>query len=232
MNAYVIITGVIAAVILSVNLAAGNDVKVMKSKLINLPEPITGDTVSLEESLKARRSVRDFASDILDIKTISKLLWAAQGMTANDGRRTAPSAGALYPLEVYLVVGKIKGLDFGIFRYLPEGHRLAEISEGEHIDNLVDSVFSQRWIDDAAAIIVITSVYERVTRKYGERGIRYAHIEAGCAAQNVSLQATALGLGTTVVGAFDDSRISRILKLGKGESPLVILPIGRPAKAN
>jgi len=203
--------------------------KVMGKIHISLPKPALAGPLSLEESIERRRSIRDFADDSLNLEQISQLLWAAQGITGSGGLRAVPSAGALYPLEIYLLVGRVRNIDPGLYRFVPSGQRLLLLSKRPVFDELVDSVVFQNWVDDAAVALIITAVYERVTRKYGERGVRYAHLEAGCAVQNIYLQTVSLGLGTTVIGAFDDYRISKLLGLPKGENPLAILPIGRPA---
>ncbi len=205
---------------------AGGD---MEKNHISLPIPATIGSITLEESIARRRSIRKFSDDSLSLSQISQLLWAAQGITNAEGLRTAPSAGALYPLEIYLLAEKVAGLQKGLYRYIPIGHKLLWLSQPDAFRELADSVAYQQWVGNAAAALAITAVYERVTRKYGERGVRYAHIEVGCAVQSLYLQAVSLGLGTTVIGAFEDQEISRLLALQKGEHPLAILPFGKPA---
>lgn len=194
---------------------------------VTLPEPRTRSEVSLEETLLRRRSVREYADTPLTLQEVSQLLWAAQGKTAPWGGRTAPSAGALYPLEVYLVVGLVEGLVPGVYRYSPEGHHLAGVKEGDVRRELARAAVDQAWVEDAAVDIVIGAVYERTTGKYGDRGIRYVHIEAGHAAQNVYLQATALDLGAVTVGAFHDDWVVESVGMGEDEEPLYIIPVGK-----
>ena len=194
---------------------------------VTLPEPRTESEISLEETLLRRRSIREYADTPLTLQEVSQLLWAAQGETAAWGGRTAPSAGALYPLEVYLVVGLVEGLAPGVYKYSPEGHRLARIKEGDVRSELARAAVDQAWVKDGAVDIVIGAVYERTTGKYGDRGVRYVYMEAGHAAQNVYLQATALDLGTVTVGAFFDGRVAEIVAMGQGEEPLYIIPVGK-----
>ncbi len=192
-----------------------------------LPEPTYDSDVSLEESLVKRRSVRDYTGEPLRLEDVSQLLWAAQGVTADWGGRTAPSAGALYPLEVYVVVGNIKGLAAGVYRYDPKRHEVIMIAKGEIRSQLASAALEQDSVRDGAIDLVFTAVYKRTTRKYGARGIQYVHMEIGHAAQNVCLQATAMGLGAVTIGAFYDDKVSRLLNLPKDEKPLYIISVGR-----
>jgi len=195
---------------------------------ISLPAPRLGSDFSLERALHERRSIREFAKAPLTLEEVSQLLWAAQGITSRDGLRTAPSAGALYPLELYLVVGAVTHLDPGVYKYLPDGHKLMKVMAGDLRHQLATAALGQGSVADAAAALVFTAVEKRTTRKYGSRGMRYVHIETGHAAQNVFLQATALGLAAVVVGAFDDDRVGEVLNLPQGETPLYLMPVGRP----
>jgi SagB-type dehydrogenase family enzyme len=156
-----------------------------------------------------------------------QLLWAAQGVTSAEGFRTAPSAGALYPLYLCLLAGSVKNLDPGVYRYDPAAHVLTGILMEDRREALARAALGQQSISSAAAVLVMTAVYEKTTTKYGERGIRYVHMDSGHAAQNVCLQTYALGLATVPIGAFDDRAVSRILELARHEHPLYILPIGR-----
>lgn len=196
---------------------------------IRLPEPELRGKVSVEEALQQRRSVRRYKDKPLTLAEVSQLLWAAQGITnENGGRRTAPSAGALYPLEVYLVAGNVTGLAAGVYRYSPRDHELVKLADGDRRAQLSKAALGQDPVRRGAIDIVFSAVYERVTRKYGRRGVRYVHMEAGHAAQNVYLQAVSLGLGTVVIGAFDDNAVKRIVKMpDKRERPLYIMPVGR-----
>jgi SagB-type dehydrogenase family enzyme len=196
---------------------------------LSLPGARRQGPLSVEGALWARRSVREFSAGPLALDEVAQLLWAAQGISERDpwGLRTAPSAGALYPLEVVLVAGTVSDLAPGLYRYLPRGHGLRPVIEGERRAGLARAALDQAWIAEAACILVLAAVYRRTTGKYGGRGERYVHMEAGHAAQNIYLQARALGLGTTVVGAFDDGEVRRIVALERDEEPLAILPVGR-----
>ena len=191
----------------------------MKTK-IKLPKPRYESDTSIEEALSKRKSTRNYKGN-LTMKEISQLLWAAQGITST---RTAPSAGATYPLEIYLVVGDVDDLGKGVYTYLPQEHSLMKILDGDIRKELADACLGQVFIEEAAVDIVFTAVYERTTRRYGERGIRYVHMEVGHAAQNVYLQAVSLKLGTVVVGAFYDERVKEIMEIEK--EPLYIMPVG------
>jgi SagB-type dehydrogenase family enzyme len=183
------------------------------------------------EALRDRQSVRDFRDRPIPLAATGQLLWAAQG-TNRPGRRTAPSAGALYPLTVYLVAGSVGDLAPGVYRYLPIGHRLERTARGDARVRLAEAAMGQPWVRQAPAVLVITADYARATGKYGDRGRRYVHMEVGHAAQNVYLQAEALGLGTVMVGSFGDRAVSRVLGLAEDQTPLAILPVGRPKRGD
>jgi len=197
------------------------------SEKIKLPEPCNTSNTSVETALSQRRSIRAYSRDKLTIEEVSQLLWSAQGITAPWGGRTAPSAGALYPLELYLVVGDVEGIDKGVYRYRSGKHELEKVTDGDIRAELADAALGQECVRDAAIDIVFTAVYERTTRKYGERGIRYAHMEAGHAAQNVYLQAVSLDIGTVVIGAFNDLEVAKIVNVSEQGNPLYIMPVGR-----
>lgn len=194
---------------------------------IALPAPRLVGKQSLESTLDTRRSIRDYSRAPLSLQEVSQLLWAAQGVTEPDGGRTAPSAGALYPLEVYLVAGNVSSLDAGVYHYRPHDHTIAVQSEGDMRARLARAALRQECVHDAAAVLVFAAVYARTKGKYGERGTRYVHMEVGHAAQNVCLQATALGLGAVTVGAFDDDAVRRELKLPSVEKVLYLVPVGK-----
>jgi SagB-type dehydrogenase family enzyme len=196
--------------------ACGNDMENM-----NLPKPKTKGNVSVEEAIARRRSVRSYDAGQISSKDVAQLLWACQGVTdTRGGLRAAPSAGALYPLEVYIAK------DDGIFRYLCETHALEKISDKDVRADLAEAAYGQRFVADAPICIIIAAVYERVTARYGERGVRYTDMEAGHAAQNVALQAVALGLDSVPIGAFNDEAVAQIIRLPKEARPLYILPVG------
>jgi len=193
---------------------------------IALPSPSVTGKHSLESLLQQRRSVREYPDLALTLAQVGQMLWAAQGITHGDGYRTAPSAGALYPLELYIVAGHVTGLSKGIYHYQPTGHTLIKIVDGDVRAQLADAALSQSSIEQAAAVIVFTAVYARTERKYGERAERYVHIEVGHAAENLFLQAESLGLATVVVGAFHDEAVSKVLHLPDDHAPLLLMPIG------
>ena len=194
---------------------------------LDLPQPQIEGEVSLEETLQMRRSVREYADAPLALDEVSQLLWAAQGITSDWGGRTAPSAGALYPLEVYLVAGNVEDLEPGVFRYDPSAHRLLKAKGGDVRAELCEVSLGQEAVRNGAIDIVIAAVYERTEVKYGDRAARYVHMEAGHAAQNIYLQAAALELGTVTIGAFSDDAVARVLDLPEDEAPLYVIPVGR-----
>jgi SagB-type dehydrogenase family enzyme len=194
---------------------------------VKLPDPgLTGD-VSLEEALATRRSIREYSQLPLSLEELSQMLWAAQGITSDTGARTAPSAGGLYPLEVYVAVGRVNNLSPGIYRYQPKGHELISIKEGDFRGDLAGAALDQSWVKEAAIDVIISFASNRITPKYGDRGIRYAHLEAGHAAQNLCLQTTVLDLGAVTIGAFDDEKVKELLGIPKEETPLYIIPVGK-----
>jgi SagB-type dehydrogenase family enzyme len=193
-----------------------------------LPEPRRDSAYPLERALAERRSVREFRDSPLRLAELSQLVWAAQGQVTRSGHRTAPSAGALYPLELFVVAGNVQDLAAGVYLYQPSPHRLALVAEGDRRKQLVGAALGQHWIGEAPAILVIAAIERRTTGKYGARGVRYVHLEAGHAAQNALLQAVALGLGATVVGAFSDAEVKTAAALGDDEQPLYLIPVGRP----
>jgi SagB-type dehydrogenase family enzyme len=214
--------------LLALVLCMGGVAMASGNREVALPRPRLDGDVALERALALRRSVRAFAPEPLPLSTVSQLLWAAQGITDPAGLRTAPSAGALYPLEVYLVAGAVSGIGAGVYRYEAQQHRLLLESEGDLRADVAEAARHQEWVAGAPAIILLAAVYERSAGKYAERAPRYVHMEVGHAAQNVYLQAAALGLGTTLVGAFRDEELARVLALPGDTKPLGLLPVGKP----
>lgn len=194
---------------------------------IALPEPAATGSNSLEQLIAQRRSVRDFQNTTLALADIGQLLWSAQGITDTRDLRAAPSAGALYPLELYVVAGRVEGLAQGVYHYDTVSHRLVKTAQGDVRAALTQAALSQDWMQDAAAVVVFTADYARTMRKYGNRGRRYVHIETGHAAENLFLQAESLGLATVVVGAFHDDEVARVLRLPDELKPLLLMPVGR-----
>lgn len=195
-----------------------------EDNVIQLPAPLLHGGMSLEETLAKRESTRNFTSKPLTPSEISQVLWAAQGITRTWGGRAAPSAGALYPLEVYLVLRE------GLFHYIPRTHQLIRVSDQNLIGDLSAAALGQECVRESPAIIVITAVYERIERKYGRRGERYVKIEAGHAAQNIHLQAVSLRLGSVPVGAFNDDQVRKVLNLPINHEPLYLIPLGHIKK--
>lgn len=195
---------------------------------MKLPAANREGKVSLEKAIFERRSVREFRDAPLTLAEVTQLLWAAQGTTSPSGFRTVPSAGALYPLEIFVLAGKVDGLSPGVYRYAPKNHELTLTREGDRRADLCAAALNQASIRMAPAVLVISAVYGRTTGKYGERGIRYVHMESGNASQNISLEAVSLGLGTVVIGAFDDNAVKSVVGMGE-EEPLLIMPVGRPS---
>jgi SagB-type dehydrogenase family enzyme len=204
-----------------------------KGESIFLTEPRHFGDVSLEQAIYERKSIRSFKDSSLRFDQLSQLLWAASGKTI-DGitgpSRSAPSAGGLYPLELFAVIGKVKGLKPGMYRYSWKDHSVRLEKEGDLRAELARAALNQLFIQDAPLIIVITAVYERTARKYGRRGTsRYVYMDAGHAAQNIFLQTVALGLGTVTVGAFMDHEVKKLLNV-RDEDPILIMPIGWPSR--
>jgi len=194
---------------------------------IILPEPRFQSQVSIEEAILGRRSVREYREEPLTLQEVSQLLWSAQGITDPQlGRRAAPSAGALYPLTVYLT-GQIEGLAPGLYQYNPYNHSLIKVGERDLRRELMEAALGQPWVGRAPVNIIFTGNYDILARRYGERAPRYLYMEVGHAAQNVFLQAESLNLGTVVVGAFVPEKVRRALLLPAEEEPLYIMPVGR-----
>ncbi len=195
---------------------------------IILPAPETKGKISVEEAISRRSSVRDYRDEPISLEQLSQLLWAAQGITHGDSLRAAPSAGATYPLELFVLAGSVEGLKSGVYRYDVSSHSLHLHLEEDHRHELTDmSSFHQDFIAQVPLDIVICAVYERTTDLYGERGVRYVHMDTGHAAENIALQAVALGLDTVMVGAFDDDSVIKVLRLPDDIKPLYIIPIGK-----
>ena len=194
---------------------------------IPLPPPRLDGAIPVETALAQRRSVRTFADRALRREHLGQLLWAAQGITGTRWpMRTAPSAGGLYPLEVYAIVGQVEGLEAGIYRYRPSAHELTILQTGDQRRAMVDAALGQGWMARAPVTVVIAGVIARTAAKYGSRAERYVCMEAGHAAQNIYLQAQADGLGTTAVGAFRDAAVRALIGMPAGEVPLYLMPVG------
>ncbi len=184
--------------------------------------------IGLTDALKQRRTKRDFTAGCrITLEEISSLLWAAQGVTSSEGFRTAPSAGALYPLELIVISGNVGSLAPGLYRYHPAENRLSPRATGDLRGPVADAAYGQSWMAECAAVIAVCGVVDRVSRKYGSRGERYTLLEAGHAGQNIMLMGEALGLKCGIIGAFDDERLHRLLSLAPDERAITLFPIGR-----
>lgn len=203
----------------------------MGNSQINLPPPSQTGSLSLEEAIAKRRSVRDFLPQSISQPQLSQILWAAQGISnSGGGYRTIPSAGATYPLELFVVCGLngVEGLADGIYHYRLDSHSLVLHHSGDVKLPLARAALDQEFIYQAPVDIVICALYERTLKRYGARGERYVHMEIGHAGQNIYLQAAALGLATVAIGAFDDEQVRQVLRLDKPFKPLYIMPMGKP----
>lgn len=210
----------IATLIIS-SLFCINLVEAKMNQIITLPKPILDKSISVDEAITHRRSIRQFSSKPLTLAQIAKLLWAAQGITdTKQDFRAAPSAGALYPLELYLLNNA------GVWHYLVKQHALELLSTKDLRTELPAAAYGQNFIAKAPIVIVITAIYARETVKYGERGIRFSNMEAGHAAENIELEAINLGLVSIPVGGFKDEAVHQLLNLPKDAMPLYLIPIG------
>lgn len=206
--------------------ACGQEGRRLEGKTVELPEQKEKGEMSVEEAISKRRSRRSFKEDAITLEDVSQILWAAQGVTDRKrGFRAAPSAGATYPLEVYLIVGNVKGLEAGLYRYEPQKHGLVLVKKGDLRREVCAAALGQGMLKDAPATVAIAAVYERTSRRYGRRAVRYVHMEVGHVGENIYLQCEALGLGTCAVGAFHDERLKKVL--GIDEEPLYLMPIGK-----
>ena len=211
----------------------------MGQTIIKLPSPQLKGKVSLEETILRRRAVRRYRREPLDLPQLGQILWSAQGITGTRGFRAAPSAGATYPLEIFVVVGKQgviaseakqtpEELQAGIYHYEADSHSLSLHKAADLRPDLARATLDQEFIIDAPVDIVICALYHRTSYRYGRRGERYVHIEVGHAGENIHLQAVALGLATVEVGAFHDDEVRTVLSVDEQIKPLYIMPVGKP----
>jgi SagB-type dehydrogenase family enzyme len=200
-----------------------------ESPRIKLPEP-TYRGMTIEEAIQKRRSVRNYSPDPLSLVQLSQLLFAAQGITGKmygQPLRTAPSAGALYPFETYLIVNNVKGLAPGVYHYAVLSHELEIVKQGDFKKEITDAGLKQEMLGEADVTFVLAAIFDRVRHKYGERGIRYVYMEAGHISQNISLQAVSLGLGSVTVGAFFDKKVNQLLGIdGHREAAVYLHAVG------
>ncbi|MFO8062295.1 MAG: SagB/ThcOx family dehydrogenase [bacterium] len=229
----------VIAIIMAVGVimcAGESDIDYEVIKTVKLPQPETGEGISLSEALLNRQSVRNYLEKSMTLKEVSQLLWAGYGINRKNTRipqlrggfRTAPSAGALYPLELYLVVFNVDGLEEGLYHYNPADHSLELLKGGNLKNKLFEAALSQNAVKRSAACIVYSAVYSRTTGKYSDRGEeRYVPMDLGHSGQNVYLQAVALNIGTVAIGAFDDVKLAEVINLSDSETPLYIMPLGK-----
>ena len=214
---------------LSLNKANAIDNKQKIRTIMKLPNAKTRGTLSLEQVVFERRTTRSYASKTLSLEQLAQLLWAAQGITGKKGNfRAAPSAGALYPMDVYVVIGKngVVKIEAGVYHYEAQRHLLSQVIKKDLRNDVAKAALSQMWIARAPVSFIITAEYNRMGVKYGSRGERYAMIEAGHICQNLFLQAEALKLKAGIVGAFHDKKLNKILDLPRAHEPLLIMPAG------
>ncbi|MBL7208650.1 MAG: SagB/ThcOx family dehydrogenase [Dehalococcoidia bacterium] len=197
---------------------------------IKLPPPSHKGKKSIEETISKRRSIRRFRSQPLSLPQLSQILWSAQGATGTGGHRAAPSAGATYPLEVFVVVGEqtVESLKAGIYHYEVDTHSINLHRKGDLREKLAEAALGQSFIATCPVDMVVCALHSRTAYRYGKRGERYVHMEVGHVGQNVSLQAIALGLATVMVGAFEDEEVRKVLKVDEQFKPLYIIPVGKP----
>lgn len=201
----------------------------MEETTIKLPPPSRSGKISVEDAISRRRSVRRFKSQPLSLPQLSQILWSAQGITSTGGHRTAPSAGATYPLEIFAVVGEqtVENLKASIYHYEIGIHSLSLHSEGDLRQKLAEAALTQGFVATCPVDIVVCALFSRTAYRYGRRAERYIHIEVGHVGQNISLQAVALGMATVMVGAFEDEEVRKVLKLDDQIKPLYIISIGK-----
>ena len=197
---------------------------------IKLPSPSLKGKTTVEEAISKRRSVRRFRAQPLSLLQLSQILWSAQGITSASGHRAAPSAGATYPLEVFVLVGEqtVESLKAGIYHYEVDSHSLSLHLKGDLRQELAEAALGQGFVASCPVDVVVCALFPRTAYRYGRRGERYVHVEVGHVGQNVSLQAMALGLATVMVGAFDDEDVRKVLKADEQFKPLYIIPVGKP----
>lgn len=199
----------------------------VKGAEVALSKPAVTGRMSLEEALASRRSTREFTSEPVNAKDIAQLFWAAQGVIGSRGKRTAPSAGALYPLSLFLVAGNVKGLSSGVYLYKPGKHEIVKIKGGDLRRKLAAAAGGQRCVVAAPVSFVVAVNYHRMDL-YDRNGKRFADMEVGHAAQNLLLEAVALGLGAVPVGIADETKAGKVIDAPGEFSATYIIPVGHP----
>lgn len=200
--------------------------------IVNLPQIEIARNMSVDQAIQNRRSVRRFSATPLTLKDVSQLLWAAQGITDFERNfRTTPSAGGVFPMEIYLVAGDdgVQELDAGIYHYNPFNHTLEMIVRGDMRYNLSQAAHQQKWVNDAPISLIITGNYLKMQDRYSDKNLstRFVDMEAGHIGENIYLEAVSRGLGTVAIGSFYDDQMINLLKLPANETPIYIYPIGK-----
>jgi len=199
-----------------------------ENTIIQLPDRNHDSGITLVEAIDQRRSVRLFTEDSITLPELAWILYSAQGITSERGFRAAPSAGATYPLSIFVIAENVDSLEPGIYRFYPHDNYLMTVKTGNYLHDLAHAALGQRCISSAPVVIAIAAEYSITTSVYGDRGIMYVHMEAGHVSQNIYLQCTALELGTVAIGAFTDNAVAEVLSLEEFETPLYIMPVGKP----
>ena len=199
---------------------------------ISLPEPDSRGGAPLWEVLSTRRSVREFKNQPVSAQQVSQLLWASQGITAEQFGykfRTTPSAGALYPVETYLVINNVEEIPQGVYHYAVEDHRLEQIKKGDYRVTVARAALDQKVAYEAGLVFIWTAIYARCKWKYKQRAYRYIYLDAGHIAQGVALASVALGLGSCQIGAIYDEEADDLLGLdGNDEGTIYFSVVGVP----
>jgi len=206
---------------------------VTQAQAVKLPAPATS-SFTLDDTLKQRMSSRKLTGPALDLQTLSQLLWSAQGENRPGSRasRTVPSAGARYPLELYVIVADSKALPGGAYKYSSKEHSLTKVKDGNPKSLMGDAIGGQAWVAEAPAVFLVAGIYSRLADRYGDRHAElWTYWESGAALQSMSLKVAALGLGATVVGgAIDMEALHKTLGLQAEEKINMLFPVGRIKK--
>jgi SagB-type dehydrogenase family enzyme len=199
---------------------------------VNLPSPELTGNLSVEAAIQNRRSVRKYSNQSVTLSNISQVLWSAQGITDSQNQlRSVPSAGQVYPLEVYVIAGpNVSGLQEGVYHYVPSNNTLEMFMSGDLRDNLSTIADGQPWVKQAPLDILITGNYRKMINKYPDTQLstRFVNLEAGHAGENIYLQSEALGLVTVSLGSFNSNKLSQSFELPSNETPIYIYPVGHP----
>ena len=201
--------------------------------ITSLPSPVLTGNISVEEAIQNRRSVRTFSNESITIGNLSQILWAAQGITDNQSSlRAAPSAGQVYPLEIYIIIGNngVSGLENGVYHYVPSNNTLEKLLNGDLRSDLSGIANGQPWVKQAPIDILITGNYLKMVDKYGDKDLstRFVDLEAGHVGENIYLESESLGLVTVSLGSFNEKQLVQLLNIPNNETPIYIFPVGHP----